>query len=156
PTTHGALQAHLLHQPRDGAARDRVVFALQLLPDLLGPVHLLVLRPHAANLPAPVFILATTRGPTVGIALDRLVQKVRGWSDRQLRADRLDSIGTTVLVDEPHHHFGRRSSFAWAKYADALRRISLARFSSTFSRSSCFNPGAFIGREARTVPGVSL
>jgi hypothetical protein len=35
-----------------------------------------------------------------------------------------------MLVDERHHYFGRRSSSAWAKYADALRRISLARFSS--------------------------
>ena len=34
----------------------------------------------------------------------------------------------------------RRSSSAWAKYADALRRISLARRSSRFSRSSCLQP----------------
>src|SRR5690606_19375505 len=57
-------------------------------------------------------------------------------SDRQYIADRLDSVLLTVLVDERHHHFARRSSSACAKYADALRRISLARRSSRFSRSS--------------------
>ena len=33
----------------------------------------------------------------------------------------------------------RRSSSAWAKYAEAFRRISFARFSSRTSRSSSFN-----------------
>src|SRR5262249_61753262 len=49
----------------------------------------------------------------------------------------LDPILGSVLVDERHHYFGRRSSSAWAKKAAALRRISLARFNSRFSRSSC-------------------
>jgi hypothetical protein len=43
-----------------------------------------------------------------------------------------------MRVDETHHHFDRRSSSAIAKYADALRRISLAWRSSRFSRSSAF------------------
>jgi hypothetical protein len=52
-------------------------------------------------------------------------------------------IGSTakrlaMIVNKPDHHFARRSSFAWAKYADAFFRISLARRSSKFSRSSCF------------------
>ena len=38
-----------------------------------------------------------------------------------------------------HHHLARRSSSAFAKYADASRRISFARRSSTFSRSNCLN-----------------
>ena len=33
-------------------------------------------------------------------------------------------------IDEGHHHFGRRSSSAWAKTAEAFRKISLARRSS--------------------------
>ena len=33
-------------------------------------------------------------------------------------------------IDEGHHHFGRRSSSAWAKNAEAFRKISLARRSS--------------------------
>jgi hypothetical protein len=32
-----------------------------------------------------------------------------------------------MVVDERDHHFARRSSSAWAEYADALRKISLAR-----------------------------
>src|SRR5439155_9172813 len=38
--------------------------------------------------------------------------------------------------DETHDHFARRSSSACAKYADAFFRISFARLSSRFSRSS--------------------
>src|SRR5690606_21995653 len=49
-----------------------------------------------------------------------------------------DSVRGPLLVDEGHHHFGRRSSSACAKYADALRKISLARFSSSTSRSNAF------------------
>jgi hypothetical protein len=68
----------------------------------------------------------------------RLVQEIGGRSDRQGRADRLDSEGVAVLVNEGHHHFARRSSSAWAKNAAAFFRISLARFSSKFSRWSRF------------------
>src|SRR5690606_9549184 len=53
-------------------------------------------------------------------------------------ADRLDSVGVTVFGDKPRHGLKRRSSSAWAKYADALRRIPLACRSSRFSRSSAF------------------
>ena len=42
-------------------------------------------------------------------------------------------------IDEAHHHFARRSSSAWAKYADAFFRISFARRSSASSRSSCLD-----------------
>lgn len=41
-----------------------------------------------------------------------------------------------MIVDDDDHDRNRRSSSAWAKYADALRRISLACRSSRFSRSS--------------------
>ena len=43
-----------------------------------------------------------------------------------------------MIVDERDHGLNRRSSSAWAKYADALRRISLACRSSRFSRSRAF------------------
>ena len=42
------------------------------------------------------------------------------------------------MVDEGDHHFWRSSS-AFAKYADANRRISLAFLSSRFSFSSAFS-----------------
>ena len=52
-------------------------------------------------------------------------------------------IGSTPMAsrcffDEGNHVLDRRSSSAWAKYADALRRISLACFNSRLSRSSAF------------------
>src|SRR4030095_16947516 len=52
--------------------------------------------------------------------------------------DRLDPRLTPMPVDEGDHHFGRRSSSAWAKKAAAWRSISLARFNSRLSRSSSF------------------
>jgi hypothetical protein len=61
---------------------------------------------------------------------------VAGRGDRQHAADRLDPIAGAVIIDESDHGLDRRSSSAIAKYADALRRISLACRSSRFSRSS--------------------
>src|SRR5579875_2961014 len=65
----------------------------------------------------------------------RCVRVVRRRGDRQHLADRLDPVGPFVLVDERLHGLHRRSSSAWAKYALALRRISLTWRSSRFSRS---------------------
>lgn len=59
--------------------------------------------------------------------------------DQRLSTDRLDPILVTMLINERHHYFGLRSSSAWTKKAAALRRISLARLSSRFSRSSCLS-----------------
>ena len=42
-----------------------------------------------------------------------------------------------MLIDEPHHPVARRPSSAWAKYADALCRTSLVRFSSWFGAGEC-------------------
>jgi hypothetical protein len=47
-----------------------------------------------------------------------------------------------VLINEGDHRLNGRSSSAWAKYAEALRRISLACRSSRFSRSKDFNRSA--------------
>lgn len=55
--------------------------------------------------------------------------------NRQHSADRLDPMDLTVIVDESDHRLNGRSSSAWAKHADALRRISFACRSSRFSRS---------------------
>src|SRR6202011_3666307 len=62
--------------------------------------------------------------------------------DRQHPADRLDPMRLAVIVDEGNHGLNRRSSAAWAKYADALRRISLACRSSRFSRSRALSLAA--------------
>ncbi len=48
-------------------------------------------------------------------------------SDLQFTADRLDPQPPMMGADKRHHRLSRQSSSAIAKYADALRRISLAR-----------------------------
>ena len=57
-----------------------------------------------------------------------------------------------MVVDELDHrgYFPRRSSSAWAKYADAFRRISFARVSSRTSRSSsCTRSRSLVVRPGR-------
>ena len=64
-----------------------------------------------------------------------------------IRARRRDHELTWIEFDEVDHHLCRRSSSARAKYAEANRRISLARFSSRTSRSrplSCSRSDASI------------
>jgi hypothetical protein len=77
------------------------------------------------------------------------------WGDRQHLADRLDPMRLAMIVDERDHGLNRRSSSAWAKYALALRRISLACRSSRFSRSSAFSFAAMsVGTPG--LPAVAL
>ena len=66
------------------------------------------------------------------------VAMTRRRSFRQHSADRLDPEPVPTSVDVRHHrgYLLRRSSAAWAKYADAVLRISFVRFSSRFSRAS--------------------
>src|SRR5690606_23381257 len=78
------------------------------------------------------------RRRSFGAATPRIVLIIGRRGDFERSADRLDPIFIAVLVDEGDHHFGRRSSSARAKYADAFFRISLACLSSRFSRSSAF------------------
>src|SRR5437016_10647888 len=56
-----------------------------------------------------------------------------------------------MIVDEGDHRLNGRSSSAWAKYADALRRIRLAWRSSRFSRSSALirSPSCVVGPARR-------
>src|SRR6478609_407599 len=71
--------------------------------------------------------------------------------DRQHLANRLDPMRLAVIVDERDHGLNRRSSSAWAKYAEALRRISLAWRSSRFSRSKALSfVATSVGTRART------
>src|SRR6202789_1429383 len=71
--------------------------------------------------------------------------------DRQHIADWLDPMRLAMIVDERNHGLNRRSSSAWAKYALALRRISLACRSSRFSRSRAFSfIATSVGTPART------
>src|SRR5262245_27332747 len=136
-TAHNPLQPERSHQSFDGAAGNGDAIPSELPPNLAGAVDLEVIIPDALDLLRDLDIAPNPRRQSLRLRLSRLVLVVGRWGDRQLRADRLDPILGSVLVDEPHHYFGRRSSSAWAKKATALRRISLARFNSRFSRSSC-------------------
>jgi hypothetical protein len=51
---------------------------------------------------------------------------VCGRGNRQDIADPLDPMIGALIFDERDHRMNGRSSSACAKYADALRRISLA------------------------------
>src|SRR5207244_6951133 len=109
----------------------------QLLPHLAGAVNLAVLPPHPLDgLAQP---LACPCRSALGLSLPGLELIVQRRGDRQHSADRLDPVLTPVGVDERRRHFAWRSSSAFAKYADARRRISFAHLSSRFSRSSSFS-----------------
>src|SRR5262249_668596 len=136
---HSASQAHFAHQAANPTPGGPEILAAHLLPDLARPVHLVVLVPDALNdRPEDRVLLGTRRTPH-RIPFFHFAFEVRRRGDRQHAADRLDPVGAFVLVDEGDHHFARRSSSAWAKNADALRKISFARLSSTFSRWSRFS-----------------
>src|SRR5579871_1221221 len=139
-TPHRAAQPHLTHQPLDGAARDREALAPELPPDLVGAVGPLeALVKDAANLDRQPLVALLSLGPLLRREATGAVLVVRRRGDRQHLADRLDPVFVAMLLDEVDHHLARRSSSAWAKYADALRRISLALFSSRFSRPSALS-----------------
>src|SRR6266446_9393936 len=99
----------------------------------------MVLGPDAQNDRPQGRILLRASGAPRGIPLLGFVPKVRRRSDRHHGTDRLDPVDRSMVVNEPDHHFARRSSSAWAKYADAFFRISFARLSSRFSRSNSFS-----------------
>src|SRR6202521_3604056 len=73
-----------------------------------------------------------------GVDTPRLMSVIGGRGDLQHTTDRLDPVSPAMIVYEDDHGLNRRSSSAWAKYAEALRRISLAWRSSRFSRSRAF------------------
>src|SRR5262249_19548699 len=145
-----ALQAKARHQPLDGAAGNREAFSPQLPPDLPHAVDAEVLREHPLNLDLQFGVPLRTGRTLAGVDPLGDMRMVRRRGDRQHLADRLDPIRFPMIIDERDHGFTRRSSSAWAKYADALRRISFACRSSRFSRSKAFSFSAIsVGTPAR-------
>src|SRR5262247_2704851 len=134
--THSPLQPERSHQSFDATAGDGDALPAELSPDLACAVDLEVLIPDALDLLRDLDIAPNPSRSPLRLCLSRLALVVCSRGDRQLRADRLDPVLGPMLIDEGDHHFGRRSSSAWAKKAAALRRISLARFNSLTSRSS--------------------
>jgi len=131
------LQAHAAHQARHRASRDALALPLQLPPHFAHSIDLEVVVEHAPDFPAPNAPNASRSRFGIAPARDMLAIRRRG--DRQDLADRLDPVRLPMLVDERGQGLNRRSSSAWAKYADALRRISFAWRSSRFSRTSALS-----------------
>ena len=96
------------------------------------------------------------RGQTGRIGTPGRMLVVGGWGNRQHLADRLDPVRPPVIVNEGDHRLNGRSSSAWAKYALALRKISLAWRSSRFSRSSARSFSATSAGHASALARVHL
>ena len=90
----------------------RVPSRRKLLPHFPRAVHLVVLIPDALDRRPQLGIALRPRRSCRRLLLLGLPQEVRGRSDGQDRADRLDSVHVSVLIDEGDHHFARRSSSA--------------------------------------------
>src|SRR5581483_6788217 len=123
-------EAELAHQAGHLVPAHRLPPTAQLLVHLAHAVGLevVVVELGDRGLELVVPDPAGRRRPGLG-------RVVRGRGDLQMPADRLDPEPLTVPVDEGHYLGGRGSS-SLAKKADAALRISLARRSSRFSRSS--------------------
>jgi hypothetical protein len=133
---HDTTKALRGHEPSDGASRHRLPVAQQLLPHFAHAIHATIALPHALDLLTQHVVALRTRRTPRRVQLACAIRVVAGRCDRQDAADRLDTVHRTFLVDERVHQRVRRSSSAAAKNALALRKMSLARFSSRFSRSS--------------------
>src|SRR5580693_5517312 len=132
-------QTEGLHQPCHGAAGNIAAFTLQLPPDLAHAIDTEVLLDHPLNIWLQGVIPSRSRRQPGRIGAPGGMRMVGRWGDRQHPADRLDPIRPAVIVEEGDHGLCRRSSSARAKYALALRRMSLAWRSSRFSRSSALS-----------------
>ena len=127
---HNSLQPERSHQSFDGTTGDGDAIPSKAPPNFASAVDLEVIIIHTPDFTRHLSIASKARRFPLRLSLSRLVLVVSRWGDRQLRADRLDPLFGSALVDKRRHYFGRRSSSAWAKKAAALRRISLARFNS--------------------------
>src|SRR6185503_7649655 len=134
-----ALQAKARHQPLDGAAGNHEAFSPQLPPDLPHAVDAEVLREDPLNLDLQFGVPSRTGRTLAGVDPLGDMRMVGRRGDRQHLAYRLDPIRFPMIVDERDHGFTPLSSSSWAKYADALRRISFACRRSRFSRSKAFS-----------------
>ena len=121
-----ALNTHVLHQSGDCATGDIEAFPIQLTPDLAYAIDAPVFFEDKLDLGPQHCVAPGAIRQSGRIGPLRQVIVVGGRGDRPNPADRLDPVLPSLIVDETNHHFYRRSSSALAKYALALRRISLA------------------------------
>src|SRR5205814_10315496 len=108
----------------------RDLLPIELGPHLVGPVDPVVGLPDPADLALQPLV-----APRAGRGRPRAGGGVGGGGDLERAADRLDPEALPVGVDVGAHRLGRQSSSP-AKKTEAVVRISLARRSSRFSRSS--------------------
>src|SRR5690606_13066068 len=134
--THGTMDPHRGRQTLCGAAGDRDRLPIELLPYLSRAVDTEVLDIDSLDLRLQRFVALGPLRSSIRIPFLRLALIVCRRGNRQHLADRLDPKTLPVSVDVRDHHFSRRSSSAWAKNADAVFRISLARLSSRLDRKS--------------------
>ena len=104
-----------------------------------GAIDLHVGLPDALDLGHQRLVASSASAALFRAATKGCVPSVSRRGNLQNLADRLNPVGVAVLVDEVPQDLSRRSSSAWAKNALASFRISLARRSSLFSRSSSFS-----------------
>ena len=78
------------------------------------------------------------------------------WGDRQHLADRLDPIRPAVIVDERDHGLCRRSSSAWAKYADRLAQDLVGLPQLAVLPLQRLEPLALVRRRTRPDAAVAL
>ena len=133
---HNAAQPGLAHQAHHGAAGHVGSLTPQLAPHLVGPVDLQVRLPDSFDVRAHHVVALSTGTAQCRVALLGRVAPVARRCDPHHLADRLDTIGMAVPIDERSHGLKWRPSSAWAKNALARRRTSFALRSSRTSRSS--------------------
>src|SRR5262245_39191469 len=75
--------------------------AFELVPHLADAVDRAIVPPHPPDLLAQPRIVLDPRRLTAGIALPSLALVVDRWGDRQHRADRLDPVRVSGVVDKP-------------------------------------------------------
>ena len=118
PLDH-TLQNYLADHALDRAPHHVNALAPQLPPRLSRAVDAKALVPDPTNLLHQPRIAQRPHRAEGRVRLAGLVREIGRGSDRQHGADRLDLADVSLVVDEAHHYFGRRSSSACGKYADA-------------------------------------
>ena len=112
-------------------------------------------RRALSEAPVRVVALGACAAP-LRAAPKRRIPSISRRGDPQNLAARLDPKRVAVLVDEFPQDLSRRSSSAWAKNALATFKISLARCSSLFSRSSSLTRCAYdVVTPSRTPVSIS-
>ena len=138
----------LFHQSSHCAARYFAPLPVQLAPNFAYPVDTKVLSRDALDFTAKLAAVVDTRRVMLGLNLPGLVLVVGRWGERQHFAERPGPVLSTVRVNKPDHALAAAVEFGLCKKADALGKISFARRSSRFSRSSSFEALTLVASDA--------